>query len=197
MNKCVCGKNISKGAKKCWDCYVKTTVGRGNNHYIHGRTNKKKYCLKCGKKLSKQASYLGFKRCRKCSRTKIVREKLRKANIGKKYSEKVKIKMGLSRKNSKKFKEYIKNRDINGKKNGMYGVRRFGKDNPNFNNHKLNGETLQKHHINLNRNNNRKNNILLISLTNHRKLHTHAYHYLVRKGIIKQYIRWFFKYNIK
>lgn len=171
--------------------------GKNNHNYIDGRTNRVKYCMKCGKKLAKLAFYLGFKRCRKCSRTKMVRNKLRKANLGKYPSLKTRIKMSIAKKNSKKFKEFIKHRDLKGKKNGMYGVHRFGKRNPNYNNHKLNGNTLEKHHIDLNRNNNKNKNILKLSLKYHRRLHLYAYHYLVRRGLIKKYIKWFFRYKIK
>ena len=175
----------------------KHSKGKNNPHYIDGRTSRVKYCKVCGKRLSKLAFYLGFKRCRKCSKTLTVRRKLRLANLGKHPNLKTRLRMRESKKNSIKFQQYLKHRDLSGKKNGMYNVHRFNENNPNWNNHKLNKKTMEKHHINLDTKNNKNENILKISLTNHRRLHLYAYHYLVKTRQIKKYMKWFFKYKIK
>lgn len=41
--------------------------GKNNGNYKHGKTLKIIYCLDCTKKLSKNAFYYGYKRCRNCS----------------------------------------------------------------------------------------------------------------------------------
>ena len=49
------------------------------------------------------------------------------------------------------------------------------------------------HHIDDNRNNNRKDNILYVKDRSiHNKLHQEAYFYIVKIGKIKKYIEWFF-----
>jgi hypothetical protein len=98
-----------------------------------------------------------------------------------------------------------------GKNNGMYGKKhsiitkkkmsksakkrgytdkqlkalRYGRDNH-----------LSKHHLDLNKGNNLKNNILKLTNSNHQKFHRLAYHYLlVKYGIteIHKYYKWFNK----
>ena len=54
-------------------------------------------------------------------------------------------------------------------------------------------KSLQTHHIDLDISNNNKNNLLKLSIKNHRHLHLWAYRYLVDTGQIKKYIKWFFK----
>lgn len=61
----------------------------------------------------------------------------------------------------------------------------------------INKNIIIKHHINLNKKNNRKRNILHISHSNHTKLHLTAYKYLVKKGLIYKYIKWFKKHYLK
>jgi len=56
---------------------------------------------------------------------------------------------------------------------------------------------LVKHHIDLNKRHNKNDNILKIIRSVHSYLHNSAYEYLVKKGIIKNYIKWFFKYKMK
>jgi hypothetical protein len=51
-----------------------------------------------------------------------------------------------------------------------------------------------KHHIDLNRNNNKKTNILFLLSGKHKSLHCRAYDYLVKIGLIKKYIT-YFKHN--
>ena len=92
----------------------------------------------------------------------------------------------------------------------------FGERNPNFGNHILKGRfsgeknpmfgkagqsnnkknTLVKHHIDLNDSNNKKSNKITLTHSIHSKLHQHAYEYLVNIGLIRKYMKWFFKNKI-
>jgi hypothetical protein len=54
-------------------------------------------------------------------------------------------------------------------------------------------KSLQTHHIDLNIENNKKSNLLKLTIKHHRYLHLWAYKYLVDTGQIKKYIKWFFK----
>ena len=51
--------------------------------------------------------------------------------------------------------------------------------------------TIQKHHIDLNKQNNKKRNILYLPPKIHQYLHKWAYRYLVEIGQIKLYTKWF------
>jgi len=77
MKKCIsCKKSISFYAKRCKICSNKSRIGikmkinrfgKNNPNYKDGRTNKKYYCIDCGKQLSSCYTYLNkTKRCRKC-----------------------------------------------------------------------------------------------------------------------------------
>ncbi len=65
-DKCKCGKIKSKQARKCYKCWWKIHKGKNHPNYKDGRTNKIYYCKDCGKKLSISA-YQGAKRCLSCS----------------------------------------------------------------------------------------------------------------------------------
>lgn len=57
-------------------------------------------------------------------------------------------------------------------------------------------KAINKHHVDLNRENNKLSNCLFIDLASHRRLHARAYDYLVKLGLIEDYISWFKnKYN--
>jgi len=59
---------------------------------------------------------------------------------------------------------------------------------------------IVKHHIDMNKNNNSKNNFLYLTVKNHLNLHKFAYLYIVKKFGIKEiikYIKWFQKYYAK
>jgi len=51
--------------------------------------------------------------------------------------------------------------------------------------------TIQKHHIDLDKQNNKKRNILYLQPKTHQYLHKWAYRYLVEKKEIKKYYKWF------
>jgi|GEM_PF-4496346 len=53
--------------------------------------------------------------------------------------------------------------------------------------------TLARHHIDLNHKNNHGSNILMLTNSNHARLHRLSYNYLVETGQILEYIEWFKK----
>jgi hypothetical protein len=53
------------------------------------------------------------------------------------------------------------------------------------------GNKFAKHHINLNKNDNSKHNILIIKQSKHAQLHHRAYDYLVKINKIHVYLKWF------
>ncbi len=63
MLNCIdCGKQLSKKKyKRCRNCYNKYARGKNHPRYVDGRTNKKHYCLNCGKEINRNA-----KRCHSC-----------------------------------------------------------------------------------------------------------------------------------
>jgi hypothetical protein len=148
-NKCIdCNKElVNYKAKRCLSCARKYQMKinpssshfynrKGNLNYLYkdGRTNKKYYCINCGKELSKSA-YQGTKRCRPC--------------------------------------EYKRRKGI---PTGRICIT---------------GKTIIKHHINLNKKNNNRKNKLILTQSIHSSLHHKAYNYLVKKGMIRKYIKWF------
>jgi len=60
-----------------------------------------------------------------------------------------------------------------------------------------NGKNLKnrkcRHHIDLNKQNNKSDNILILTNSQHSSCHRWAYHYLVKKGLIKNYMKWFLR----
>jgi len=54
-----------------------------------------------------------------------------------------------------------------------------------------------KHHIDLNKKNNRKSNILILLAKEHHSLHARAYNYLVKIRKVRDYIKWFKHLQIK
>ncbi len=51
---------------------------------------------------------------------------------------------------------------------------------------------FNRHHIDLCESNNLKDNILILTVGKHRSLHLNAYHYLTTRGLICDYVDWFF-----
>ena len=87
---------------------------------------------------------------------------------------------------------------MKGINNPMFGSYRIGKNNPNFGKRHNKKNDTERHHIDLDHDNNNKSNILLWTKTNHIRLHQRAYEYLVKKELIRKYIKWFIKrYYIK
>lgn len=55
------------------------------------------------------------------------------------------------------------------------------------------GYKIHKHHIDLNKKNCDHDNILYLNISIHQKLHRHTYNYLVEKGLIQDYTKYFLK----
>ena len=68
----------------------------------------------------------------------------------------------------------------------------LGKNNPMFGKTSITKNKIVKHHINKNICDNRNSNLLFLSASKHTKLHHRAYDYLIKIGLIKKYINWFF-----
>ena len=79
------------------------------------------------------------------------------------------------------------------RKNTSQGKKIMGSRNGNFGKNRKLKNKIITHHIDLNYFNNKKDNILKITLKKHTSLHHRAYDYLVKIDKIKQYIKWFLK----
>jgi hypothetical protein len=166
-----CGIEISRWSKgRCKSCAGKERM-IGKN--IKGKnspnwTGGLPHCIDCNKELSEYTT----KRCKECY-LKTIKGK-NHPYFGKHHAEKSKRKKRNNHKKSKRYK---------------------GKNNPNYGKRYNWKNTIERHHIDLNRENNKKSNILLWTKTNHIRLHQTAYCYLVNKGIVRKYIKWFKKYK--
>ena len=120
----------------------------------------------------------------------IIAMKLRKITWdtfkGKHHTQESKDKMSLKHK-GKKVSEITKKRISRAVK------RLYRNDKSKF--PRITEKTIAKHHINRNRKDERKSNLMYLTIGKHRKLHARAYDYLVKTGKIKQYIKWFLKQN--
>lgn len=56
------------------------------------------------------------------------------------------------------------------------------------------GILINKHHLDLNSRNNHPDNLLYLTNSKHNSLHKRAYDFVLEKGLIKDYIRWFSKH---
>lgn len=145
---------------------------------------KKYYCIDCGKKCDKRA-----KRCEKCNK---------KYQVGKNSSNFIDGR--TKRKHFCKLcGKIITYQSAYFKRKLCKSCAMKGKNNPCYRK-KMSRKTKQKirlaidkHHIDLNKNNNNKNNILLLPKRKHIKLHYQGYRYLVETKQIKKYIKWFDK----
>ena len=200
MNKCLdCYKNVTKKAIRCHSCEgrrryklgIINMKGINNPNYKIGKCLIKKYCIECKKLLGKNATFYNSKRCASCNTKYLF--KIGKLNqTGKKHSQ---YKDGRSVGKhycidcKKELSSYISKRCWK-----CYLKFHRGKNHlPKPKKLKLTKNTLVKHHINLNKKNNRKNNKLILTQSIHIKLHQWAYKYLVKKGLIRKYMKWFFK----
>ena len=64
---CKCGKLITNNAILCQKC---RNTGKNSPVYIDGRTLKKYFCIKCGKKIYEDTYLYGNKQCKSCARYK-------------------------------------------------------------------------------------------------------------------------------
>lgn len=168
-NKCIdCGKEISKYSKRCKNC---------NNKLLF-----------IGKKHSKRTKQKIRLKARERWQNKEFREKimksLRKAYDNPERGKKISLKLKNNPKLRKKWSEKRK------KKFSKSQRKRFKKIDRK--------KVIARHHIDLNKDNKEKENILLLNYSVHRKLHNNAYRYLVKMNQIKDYLKWFDKnYGLK
>jgi hypothetical protein len=125
--------------------------------------NHKRYCIDCGVELT------GHSKVKRCKKHSNIQNAKRRNYFGKKNPN---------------YNNHILKGRFAGAKNPMYGKK--GQSNNTKN-------TIVEHHIDLNNINNRKTNKLILTHSIHSKLHQRAYEYLVKKGLIRKYIKWFFK----
>jgi hypothetical protein len=163
--------NFKGGKPKCKDCNKKLTNYKGKYCAFCYRKRNKKTIHNC-KDCKKEVSDYRIKRCRDCA-SRYLSEKYRgkKAIRYMKYHTKIsKIKMSKTR---------IQRKIGTGKNNPMFGKNRKNE--------------IIKHHIDLNKKNKKKTNILKLTVSKHTSLHVRAYHYLVEVGKIRRYIKWYDK----
>jgi len=214
-----CGKRVStKDTKRCHSCATKYAFkvnklnfkgkhngmygrkGRKSPAYIDNRTKIKYYCKICKAKISYGNK---TKLCKSCSMKKLFRNPRKHPSyIDGRTIKKHYCQCGTIIKNY--YNNYCKScgTKLSWKSNKRKNTNRTGKNNPNYDNHKLKGKNnpmfgknkLIKHHIYLEENSTKT---MLIKIKDHQKIHQGAYRYLVEKGLIKQYIKWFFRYKIK
>jgi len=98
--KCIdCKKLIHHQAKRCKKCWYKFYRGKNNSAYIDGRTNKKYFCIDCKTRINRNSYFYGTNRCRSCM---------------------------------VKYLFKIKKLNTKGKNNAMYGIHRFEKKAPAY-----------------------------------------------------------------
>jgi hypothetical protein len=170
---------------------------------------KVKFCFDCKKLLSKMAYLIGTKRCKKCAKQGKLHSQYKggkpKCKMCKKVLSHYKSKLcqkcytdKMTKENHPNWKKGISFTRLYCKeckkllcKSAYYSkVKRCKSCNLKFN--KKTKYTKAKHHIDLNKNNNTKSNILILTNSKHGKIHFFAYRYLVKTKQIKKYIRWFF-----
>lgn len=151
----------------CIDCKIEISNGSKRCLKCNGlskRTYIKRFCIDCGKEITGHSKKI--KRCKRC------------ANI-----KKIKYRRTYNGKNNPNYNNHILKGRFAGNKNPMFGKSNRGRITKN---------TIARHHIDLNKQNNRKSNKLILTQGIHTKLHQRAYEYLIKKGLIKKYIEWFF-----
>lgn len=147
-------------------------------------------------------------------RTKEMKLNISKSHIGlisnmkgKRHSKETKRKMSIAKK-GKCLQEEHKQKISKANKNRISSMK--GKHHSNESKKKIGtaskrrwknkeyvekmNKTKNKHHLDLNHDNNKKSNILILTRSNHRSIHARAYDYLVYvKGIkeVKKYVKWF------
>ena len=150
-----------------------------------------KKCVDCGKKIGIQAQ-----RCKACAGLKRRKQKSKCIDCGKEVSRKESLRCYKCAYIGKLNHAYIDGRTKR-KKN-----RKCKKCNASITSgsklgycancaSKLSVKIINKHHIDLDRENENNENLLYLSLQEHSKLHRQSYTFLVEKGLIKDYIEWF------
>lgn len=152
--------------------YDKCTCGKN-------KCTKSKHCKSCANlKKNRKLSTL-----RKISKSLKGKKHWWKGFEGKHHTKQTKEKIGLSKKGIPLL-EITKKRISKGLKKA------YNKQNGRM---RIKQATIIKHHINNNHNDNRKENMMFLTMREHTKLHQEAYKYLVKIGLIKSYIKWFLK----
>ncbi len=168
-----CGKKISFYSIKCKKCYQKTLKGTGNPmfgvhrtgkkspRYIDGRSNKKGYCIDCGKEISGYEA----KRCSSCAMKYLHKNGIYK-NIGRHLSEQSKRKISLTKGGTGVPYEFNKYPEE------FYRVRYwiFKRDNHICQNCNItekeyliiHNRKLEIHHIDYNKQNSNENNLITL-----------------------------------
>ena len=162
----------------------------------------KYYCEECKKEISYRSARNGAKRCRECylknpdkdyshnfTKSELKKRSIKMKKIGKKYG-------GLNKGKStwlenpesvlKGIQTQINHKLITKgsfKKGHTMSIKGVGSRK----------NLIHEHHIDLNQIDSRPINVLYLSSSVHGSLHKKAYDYLVKSGLIKQYIRWFIK----
>jgi len=182
---------------QCASCKSKRGEYKGKTH-PQFKGIKDIFCIDCNKKLNKKAHLFYTKRCHSCDlkyRHKNGKQKGKNSNLFKdgRYSKPFYcIDCG-----KQIYYKRIRCRPCSSKYLNKMGTIGF-KQGHNFS---IRGKGSKKymiceHHIDLNKRNNKKDNKLRLIYPIHSKLHNRAYKYLVKKGLIKKYIKWFLKYEI-
>lgn len=157
-----------------------------------------KFCKDCGKKLNHKAHLFNTKRCHSCDLN--YRHKKGK-QIGKDNN------LYIDGRMNKKFycKDcgkriwYKRIRCRTCRSKYLYKIGKIGFQKGHDFTVRGKGSrkyTICEHHIDLSHKNNSKTNKMKLIYPIHSKLHNRAYKYLVKIGLIKQYIKWFLKHEI-
>lgn len=173
----ICINTAIYGNGRCKPCSLYIQKGKGNPNYKHGKACKRdKFCIECGKKLKSMRA----NRCMFCDTKWRIKHKkwpYRNGNYKVKFCVNCEKELKSRNKNVKRCPRCA-------------GEMERGKNNPNFG---KDGRQIHRHHVNLNRKDNCKKNILILTASKHTQLHQRAYAYLVEKGKIWHYIKWFDK----
>jgi hypothetical protein len=160
---------------------MKNFKGKNNPMYKHGNTNNAK-CKNCGKHISYNSWKYGKSFCKSC--WQLGKNNPRYSNG--KGCEPIKCDCGkyTTRHSKQCIKCSSKISHFLGKKHTTETKLKMSK-------------SICRHHIDMNQKNNNKTNILLLSKSNHQKIHRFMYDYISKiiknKKILKEYIKWFIK----
>jgi len=164
----------------------------------HFKRIKSKYCINCGCELNKKAHLFNTKRCHSCD----LKYRHRKGKqIGKNNNlyKDGRMNKKFYCKDCGKRIWYKRIRCQSCRSKYLNKIGKIGfKHGHNFT---IRGKGSKKrmiceHHIDLNHKNDSKSNKIRLIYPIHSKMHNRAYKYLVKIGLIKQYIKYFLKYEI-
>jgi len=166
----------------------------------HGKYSKKfkNYCKKCHKRISPFSIYcakhkkiaIGWKH-KKSTIEQLSKEKIEYYKIHKHPCTGRILSTKQKKKISKKLTEFYEIHPNHKKKLSNIRKNLFKNLSKKEIKEKFYSYIIVKHHLNLNRKDNQNNNIWKLHKNLHRKLHLRAYDYLVKLGLINNYIKWF------